>query len=172
LQLAKDFDVVTIFNAVCYLNNPEEFVGLLAREMRPGAKIIIKDFDLGFMHFSTISPATWGDLIQKAMTGNGQDNPLPYDNFFGRRVHQLHKAHDFTTHENSVWTQHVNFPFSESARKYIWENIRSLLDQSKCQPTDATKSYFLSTFSVDGGWFYTDPTSIFIENEFLTVLTV
>lgn len=172
LDIASDFDVITIFNAICYLENPEEFIKKLASRMKKGSRIIVKDFDLSFMGFSAISQINWGNLVHQATAGNETANPLPYDNFYGRKVHLLHRVSDFSGHENLVWTQHLNFPFSDASKKYIWENIRSLLDQSKSFPGTKLNRYFTSAFSIDSGWFFEDVEAVFIENEFLTVLTV
>lgn len=171
ISLASDFDAIVIFNSLCYLANPEDLISKIAEKMKSGSKIIIKDFDLSFIKLHGVCSQKWEELIHLAMSNNFHDNPLSYNNFSGRGVHFLHKAYPFSKHHNGLWVQHLGHPYTESSRTYIWENVRTLLDQSKIHENESLYDYFHEEFNVASGCFYEKEESLFIETEFLSVLT-
>jgi SAM-dependent methyltransferase len=171
IDLIEGYDVALIFNALCYVQDHADFIRRLRAAARPGTRIIVKDFDMGAFVFGNVCPQKWGELIAAAMRGDAADNPLPYKNFFGRDVHFIKRCADFSRSKNMVWTQHINAPFTPSAVEYIWENVRSLLDQS-ININREISDYFINMFNVNNGLFFRDSASFFIETEFVTVLTV
>lgn len=171
IEIIEKYDVALMFNALCYVPDHVGFIRKLCAAARPGTRIIIKDFDMGAFVFGNICPQKWGELIAAALHGDRTKNPLPYKNFFGREVHFLSERVEFSKSKNMVWTQHINAPFTPSAIEYVWENIRSLLDQAYGINSKSIE-YFMRKFNITDGSFYREDGSFFIENEFVTVLTV
>ncbi|MEI7606124.1 MAG: methyltransferase domain-containing protein [Rhodospirillaceae bacterium] len=170
-DLCQDADVIIIFNSLSYAKNPHNVLIQFFRSMKSGARLVIKDFDQGFISFSGISIEKWGHLLTHAFINNNERNPLSCDNFFGRRVHLIHQMHECSHYYNRVWTQCIAHPFTPAQIKYIYNNIDSLSRQAERSCDQEVLEYFKSAFCEDQGWFYTNDSSIFIENEFITVLT-
>lgn len=171
IEISENYDTIIIFNSLCYLGNPLNFINKLANNMKFGARIFLKDFDLSFITINTVDPIKWASLIKLAKETNFENNPLPYDNFFGQHIHEMHEAFSFSKFENLIWTQHLGYPYSAAARKYIWENIRSLLDQTALSLDACDKNYFITEFNEETGLFFNKKNGKFIENEFVSILT-
>lgn len=166
----RDQDVVLMFNSIGYFPDPRVVVDRVARRLRPGATFIIKDFDLESFFFHPRDPAMWSRLISAAKAKNDTDNPVSFDNFFGRKVHTLHRAYTFRDHWNSTWTQLMTHPFNAFQREYLWRNIECLLKQAgpDC-PTDVA-DYFRALFYPPDATFFAHEDAIFVEVEYLTYL--
>jgi SAM-dependent methyltransferase len=172
IGIASNYNVIVMMNSLCYLDDYLGFLAEISKKMRPGARIIIKDFDMQAFIFSGIPAVRWGNLIESAMRyDRTKENPLPYKNFFGRYIHSLHRMLRIDSFKNDVWSQNINYPFTDSSKKYIWENIRSLLDQAKdldCVERD----FFIKVFNENDGIFYKNDDSMVVETEFITTLNL
>ena len=166
------FDVIIIFNSIGYFDDPEAIIAALAATLRSGARIIVKDFDLEGFFFQPRSIEAWSRLLVSAKTKNDGDNPLSFNNFFGRRVHALHRAFAFREHSSDVWTQQMTYPFNVHQTEYIWRNIECLIQQAGYECSPETVKYFKDTFFPPNATFFEDEQSIFVETEYLITLTV
>jgi SAM-dependent methyltransferase len=165
-----DYDVVILFNSIGYFQDPYNVVALIAKGLRPGAVIIVKDFDLEGFFFQPRDTQTWAELIMAAKANNDADNPVSFDNFFGRKVHTLYRSYEFREHTNDTWTQLMTFPFNPFETEYIWRNVECLLNQagSDC-PTDVA-DYFKRAFFPPAPEFFSYPDAMFVEVEYITCL--
>ncbi|MBB4634092.1 class I SAM-dependent methyltransferase [Longimicrobium terrae] len=168
----SDYDVVIIFNSIGYFSNPYAVVEDIAQRLTSGAMIVIKDFDLESFFFQPRDCTMWADLINSAKKMNDDENPVCYDNFFGRKVHSLHRAYPFKTHVNETWTQYMHFPFNELEQEYIWRNIECLLNQAGSSCPSSAEIYFKKLFYPSEPKFFSNPDSMFVEVEYVTQLTV
>ncbi len=166
----KGYDVVLLFNSIGYFSNPSEIISLIANSLRPGAVIIVKDFDLESFFFHPRDTSMWAELIVSAKKKNDGDNPISFDNFFGRKVHTLFHSYDFHQHTNETWTQMMTFPFNPFETEYIWRNIECLLKQSGDDCPLGVKDYFSQMFFPPAPKFFDYSDAIFVEVEYLTYL--
>jgi SAM-dependent methyltransferase len=173
LQLGEisRFDVVLFMNSLGYFDEPRRTIKRIAEGLKPGGRIIVKDYDLESIFLSPIDRGRLCDLIEGAWKGNISGNPLAFNNFFGREVPFLSAAFRFAAMENHVWTQLMTSPFTDSQRQYISGNILSLIDQARGHCDESTARYFNDEFVRDGGHFFNVPTAIFVENEYVSVMT-
>lgn len=171
LEDLAQFDVVLLFNCIGYFGDPAEIVRNIGSRLKPGSRLIVKDFDLEGFFFQPRSIMEWAGLVEAAKRRNDGDNPVSFDNFLGRRIHTLHEAFPFRDHKSTTWTQMMAFPFNDYEAEYIWRNVECLLNQAgdTCPPHIA--QYFRRNFERDGAFYY-DPTAMFIETEYLISLTV
>ena len=166
-----DYDVVLMFNCLGYFDDPELVVKNIAKQMKSGSTLIIKDFDLEGFFFSPRDTAHWADLIAGAKSSDNSDNPVKFSNFLGRRLHSLSRTHSFKNFESEAWTQTMVFPFSEPEREYIWKNIECLINQAGERCSEHAVNYFKSTFFPPEHVFFDNPEAVFVEVEFLIYLT-
>ncbi len=165
-----DYDVVLLFNSIGYFPDPFEIISLIAKKLRPGAVIIVKDFDLESFFFQPRDALMWAELIVSAKLKNDGENPISFNNFFGRKVHTLYRAYQFREHTNETWTQLMTFPFNNFETEYLWRNVECLLNQagSSC-PLDAI-DYFKRMFFPPAPEFFSYPDAMFVEVEYVTCL--
>lgn len=165
-----DYDVVLLFNCIGYFPDPFNIVELIAKSLRPGAVIIVKDFDLESFFFQPRETRMWAQLIASAKSKNDSENPISFDNFFGRKVHTLHCVYEFREHINDTWTQLMTFPFNPFETEYLWRNVECLLNQAggDCPPHVA--DYFKRMFYPPVQEFFTHPDAMFVEVEYVTCL--
>lgn len=166
------FDVVLLFNCICYFGDPSSVVRDIANQLKPGANIIVKDFDLEGFFFQPRKTSAWATLIETAKSQNDRDNPVSFDNFLGRRVHSLHRAFPFQSHRSGTWTQLMTHPFNPHQTEYIWRNVECLLKQAGDSCPSAVRDYFNGTFERPDAGFFNDQDAMFVEIEYLTWLTV
>ncbi|MBV8131365.1 MAG: methyltransferase domain-containing protein [Alphaproteobacteria bacterium] len=163
-----DFDVVLIFNSIGYFRDPFRVTARIAERLPSGSSIIIKDFDLESVFIHPRELQLWCELLQAAKRRNDSDNPVSFDNFFGRKIHTLHQCYPFSFHRNEVWTQLMTYPFNHFQAEYIWRNVECLVKQSGNECSRATAGYFLDFFRFPKGEFFTKSDAIFVETEYLT----
>gem|GEM_PF-4602584 len=166
------YDVVLLMNCIGYLESPESAVKKIAAHAKPGTRIVVKDFDLGSVFLSPLDLEQFAKLVAAAKIANDSNNPLKFDNFLGRRVPFLHNTHDFASHHYDIWAQCLSYPFNPFEVEYIWRNIEALVLQARANCDRATLSYFENLFCRDEKPFFKTEGSLFIENEYLAVLTV
>lgn len=165
-----DYDVVLLFNCIGYFPNPFDIVALIAKMLHPGAVIIVKDFDLESFFFYPRDTSMWSELITSAKLKNDGENPISFDNFFGRKVHTLYQAYEFREHTNETWTQLMTFPFNRFETEYIWRNIECLLQQSGDDCPPHVTDYFKRLFFPPDQKFFSYSDAMFVEIEYLTYL--
>lgn len=168
---AGEFDIVLLFNCIGYFGDPLNVIEVLASRLKPGARIIVKDFDLEGFFFQPRSIPLWSALIEAAKEKNDHDNPVSFDNFLGRRIHALHQAHPFQARQSQTWTQLMTYPFNPYQAEYIWRNVECLLNQAGPTCPPAVSDYFRREFAIDGP-FFANPDAMFVEIEHLISLTV
>jgi SAM-dependent methyltransferase len=173
-HLAKfeHYDVVIIFNSIGYFSEPSHLVRSIADRLRSHSRIIIKDFDLESFFFHPRDIEMWLRLIKDAKEQNDRDNPVKFDNFFGRRVFGLHRLGNFSNWSNFTWTQTMAFPFNEHEQEYIWKNIECLMKQAEGRCRANVIDHFRAMFHPQTPGFFRNPEAMFLENEFLTVLGI
>jgi SAM-dependent methyltransferase len=165
-----DYDVVIFFNSIGYFPDPPKMIGLIAKSLRPGAVIIVKDFDLESFFFQPRDPSMWAELIVSAKSKNDGDNPISFDNFLGRKVHTFHRVHEFREHTNDTWTQLMTFPFNSFETEYLWRNVECLLNQAGNDCPADVMDYFKRLFFPPVQEFFTCPEAMFVEVEYVTCL--
>jgi len=166
------FDVILLFNSIGYFENPHEIVAKLAARMRPGALLMVKDFDLESFFFQPRSIDAWATLIRCAKRKNDGDNPVSFDNFLGRRIHTLHRAAPFRSYRCSTWSQLMTYPFNPMQVEYVWRNIECLIQQAGPDLPHDVAEYFKADFYPPQNQFFGRPEAMFIETEYLISLTV
>lgn len=167
-----DYDVVLMFNCLGYFDYPKKVVNEIALQMRPGAILIIKDFDLEGFFFHPRDTSHWAALLTGAKTSDESDNPVKFSNFLGRRLHALSRVHEFRSVESETWTQTMVYPFSDAQREYIWKNVECLIAQAEGRCNSEAIEHFKSMFYPPRFEFFEDPEAVFVEIEFLIYLTV
>jgi len=166
----RNYDVVLLFNCIGYFTDPFKIVNLVAKRLRPGAMIIVKDFDLESFFFQPRDASKWAQLIVSAKSTNDRDNPISFDNFLGRKVHTLHTAYEFYEHTNETWTQLITFPFNCFETEYLWRNVECLLKQAGGDCPSQVTDYFKRLFFPPVQEFFSYPDSMFVEVEYITFL--
>lgn len=127
LNRVESYDVILLMNCIGYLASPESALKEIALRAKRGARIVVKDFDLGSVFLTPLNAARLANLIEAAKQTNDLDNPLKFDNFLGRRVPFLYKVHEFASHRCELWSQCLVHPFNEYEVEYIWRNIDALM---------------------------------------------
>jgi SAM-dependent methyltransferase len=164
------YDVVLLFNSIGYFQEPFSVLETIARRVRTGGVVIVKDFDLESFFFSPRETSPWASLIAAAKERNDTDNPVSFNNFFGRKVHTLHRASTFREWANQTWTQLMTFPFDSFQQEYIWRNVECLLKQAGEECPAETQAYFHKLFFPPAPRFFDNPDAMFVEVEYLTLL--
>lgn len=167
----QEYDVVIFMNSLGYFQDPLDVIQRIASVLKPGARVIVKDYDLESIFLSPINRRLLCELIQGAWDGNSLNNPLAFNNFLGRQVPFLATAFPFVSRDNVVWTQLMIHPFIDVQRRYISENIVSLIEQARGYCSDDILRYFDIEFVQDGGRFFDRPTALFTENEYVSIMT-
>ena len=170
-QDLESFDIVVLINAIGFFSNPTEFLQRLIDRMKRGARLIVKDFDMASIFVHPMDKGKMAELISAAEICNGTKNPLNFDNFFGRKVFNLHKKLKNVDHSNSLWAQGMVSPFNEYEKTYIRGNIESMMTQAEATASNETMAYFEEMF-FSGGLFFDDADALFTESEYVTILTV
>jgi SAM-dependent methyltransferase len=165
-----DYDIVLIFNSIGYFPNPFLVVDLIAQKLHPGATIIVKDFDLESFFFQPRDTSMWAKLVMSAKSMNDTNNPISFDNFFGRKIHTLHRAYSFREHTHHTWTQVMNYPFNQFEREYLWRNVECLLNQAGSNCPAKVAEYFKRFFYPPSPEFFANPDAMFVEVEYVTYL--
>lgn len=171
LEEIARYDVVMFMNSLGYFEEPRRIIQSIAERLKPGGRIIVKDYDLESVFFSPVNRGRLFDLMEAAWRGNGAGNPLAFNNFFGRDVPFLSAGFPFAANENLIWTQLMAHPFTDEQRRYICGNVVSLIEQARGHCDDDTLEYFDHEFVNDGGRFFELPTAMFVENEYVSVMT-
>ena len=114
----------------------------------------------------------WAKLITFAKAKNYGENPISFDNFLGRRVHTLYQAFDFHEHSNDTWTQLMTHPFNPFETEYLWRNVECLLNQAGADCPPDVVGYFKRLFYPPQAEFFSDSSSMFVEVEYVTRLTL
>ncbi len=171
IDTMSEFDVVIFMNSLGYFSNPANTIKDVAERMRPGARIIVKDYDLESIFLSPMERQHLCKLIQGAWEGNTVDNPLAFNNFFGREVPFLANAYPFTSAHSTVWTQLMTFPFSLYEKQYICGNIQSIIDQARGKCAEDVINYFEKELGLEDADFFNNPKAMFAENEYVNVMT-
>lgn len=172
IDQVREFDIILLFNCIGYFERPEDIVRRLAASMKPGAVLIVKDFDLEGFFFQPREIGAWATLLQRAKTRNDTDNPVSFDNFFGRRVHALHRVAPLRSYSCSTWTQLMTYPFSPMQVEYIWRNIECLIQQAGPECPSDVVNYFKGQFYPPEPEFFANPLAMFVETEYLISMTV
>lgn len=172
LDRAGTYDVILLMNCIGYLESPEQLIKDLASRAKTGARIIVKDFDLGSVFISPVNLPWLASLMEAAKSGNDLNNPLRFDNFLGRRVPFFYKVYDFASHHSEVWAQCLQYPFNDYEVEYIWRNIEALVLQARNSCDGRILNYFENQFCQERKPFFDQPCALFTENEYLTILTV
>ena len=107
------YDVVMFMNSLGYFEEPLDVIKRIAEKLKPGARIIVKDYDLESIFLSPVNRKWLYELMEAAWGGNGTNNPLMFNNFFGRDVPFLSNVFSFSAKENLVWTQLMVYPFTD-----------------------------------------------------------
>ncbi len=165
------YDVVLFMNSLGYSPDPHGVIERVGAMLPVGGRVIVKDYDLESILISPVSRHHWRQLLEAAAQADQADNPLPFTNFFGRRVPFLASAYPFRTSETIPWTNVMAAPFTGAQRDYIWGNIESLLQQARDMCRDDVSEYFATEFAADGGSFFDRDEALFVENEYVSVLT-
>ncbi|MBO9547272.1 class I SAM-dependent methyltransferase, partial [Caulobacter sp.] len=76
IDRVADFDIVLLFNCIGYFGDPVQVIRNLACRLRPGSRIIVKDFDLEGFFFQPRRIAEWATLLEAAKLRNDHDNPV------------------------------------------------------------------------------------------------
>lgn len=166
----SDYDVVLLFNCIGYFPDPLNIITLIAKRLRSGAVIIVKDFDLESFFFQPRDSMMWAELIVSAKLKNDGENPISFDNFFGRKVHTLYRAYNFRHHTNGTWAQLMTFPFSPFETEYLWRNIECLLNQAGSDCPSHVRNHFKRLFFPPVPEFFSYPDAMFVEVEYVTCL--
>lgn len=166
-----EFDVVLFSNSLSYARFPIDIVSKISSAMKRGSKIIIKDFDAAAIHVSPVDIKMWSSLIDVAMNKK-YESDHPYNGFFGRKVPFIHEACSCTSYKNDIISHMMNYPYNSNEVVYINESIRMLVDISGYSTNSESEKYFMKMFSMDDGCFFKMKDSFFIENEFMTILTL
>ena len=166
------FDVIILFNCIGYFESPVEVVKKIARKLKRGARLIVKDFDLESFFLAPIETFRFAELIENAKKQDRDQNPLKFTNFFGRNVHFLHKEFNFYSYTNEIWTQSMSYPFNQYEVEYIWRNVEVLVLQAKQTCPKDTIEYFEENFCGHRKSFFEHQKSLFLENEYLTIWVV
>ena len=164
------YDVVLLFNSIGYFPDPPKIINLIANTLRSGAVIIVKDFDLESFFFHPRHTLMWAELVIAAKKKNDEDNPISFDNFFGRKVHTLYRSFEFRDHTNETWTQIMTFPFNPFETEYIWRNVECLINQAGSDCPFNVKDYFEQMFYPPDPKFFSYSDAVFVEVEYLTYL--
>lgn len=166
----EEYDVVLIFNSIGYFPDPFALIRLVAQQLRQGAVIIVKDFDLESFFFQPRDSSMWARLIATAKTNNDRDNPVSFNNFLGRKLHTLHRAYDFREHTNDTWTQLMTYPFNQYEQEYLWRNVECLLKQTGNDCPSDVADYFKEFFFPPEPKFFSNEDAMFVEVEYVTSL--
>ena len=165
-----DYDFVLLFNCIGYFADPCSVIASIAQNLRPGATIVVKDFDLESFFFQPRDASMWAKLITAAKAKNDGNNPVSFNNFFGRKVHTLYHSSRFRGHSSDTWSQLMTHPFNSFETEYLWRNVECLLNQAGADcPADAA-DYFKQMFYPPSPTFFADPEAIFVEVEYITRL--
>lgn len=165
-----EYDVVLLFNSIGYFRDPFEVIQIVARRLRTGALIIVKDFDLESFFFQPRDTSMWARLIAPAKANNDQENPISFDNFLGRKVHTLHGAYQFHDHVDDTWTQLMTFPFNQFQQEYLWRNVECLIKQAGADCPADVRDYFKRLFFPPESEFFSFRDAMFVEVEYVTTL--
>lgn len=172
LEKINGYDVVLIFNAIGYFEDPISILEKIREKMKPGARLIIKDFDLESIFLSPIDELKFAELIIHAKKNDIQSNPLKFTNFFGRKVHFLSSKIEHVKVKNEIWTQAMGYPFDQYQIEYIWKNFEALILQAETSCSKETIAYFKDMFCSEDKPFFAFNESIFLENEYVTTIIV
>lgn len=170
-RILSDYDVVLLFNCICYFNDPGDLISKIASNLTVGSSVVIKDYDLESFFFTPRDFITWAKLIEAAKRIDATNNPISFSNFFGRNLHKLGAVFPFKSQSNSVWPQDMYYPFDKYEIEYIWRNIECLMKQADCLLDRKTAAYFKDQFYPGAQKFFEDKTSMFVEIEYVTILT-
>jgi precorrin-6B methylase 2 len=167
----KQYNKIVIINAVGYLPNPIDTIRLFVSKMRKGSQLIIKDFDMGTIFIYPINNSFLTTLISHAERNNMHNNPLNFDNFFGRRVFNIHNKIDDVSYSNTLWAQGITSPFNDYEKRYIKGNIGSLVTQAQVSCPKEIITYFEKMILKNEDFFAIED-ALFVEVEYVTALTV
>lgn len=165
------FDYVLLFNSLGYFSDPIETVRTLGTAMRAGAALLIKDFDTESLFFHPRDALAWSELMHVALSNDGDRGRVAFRNFFGRHLHTIGRRDPFGECKSWTWTQSMRHPFDEFQTRYIAGVVDCVLGQAGDRCSPSVSKYFSETYCAEGP-FFDDPQSIFVETEFLTLLTV
>ena len=166
----EEYNVVLLFNSIGYFPDPISVIRMIAKQLQPGAVIIVKDFDLESFFFQPRDVSMWARLIVAAKANNDGENPVSFNNFLGRKIHTLHRAYKFREHTNDTWTQLMTFPFNEYEQEYLWRNVECLLKQAGSDCPSDVADYFKRFFYPPKAEFFVKSDAMFVEVEYITSL--
>ena len=165
------YDVVVFMNSLSYSADYRGTIERVGAALPTGGRIIVKDYDLESVLVSPINRSNWVQLLEAASRADQDANPLPFANFFGRHVPFLATAYSFRASETIPWTNVMARPFSTAQRAYVWGNIESLVQQAHDFGPESVLTYFREEFAADGGCFFERDEALFVETEYVAVMT-
>jgi precorrin-6B methylase 2 len=173
LSHIDQYDIVLFMNSLGYSSEYRTIVKKVGTALSPGSRIIVKDYDLESILISPIRRSHWAQLLDAALQVDADKtvNPLPFTNFLGRHVPFLATAYPCRASEATTWTNMMSRPFSIAQRAYIWGNIESLVNQARGICSDDVLAYFEDEFATESGPFFERPEALFVENEYVTIMT-
>lgn len=166
-----EFDVILIFNSIGYFPDPADVVRGIASRMKRGSTLIVKDFDSELLFFHPRRTDYWSALLVAAQEQNVGQNPLPFDNFLGRRLHMIGEMAGLAPGRSWTWTQMMRQPFDFHQREYIWRSVECLINQAGSLCPEEARDYFVAGFYPPEGRFFEMAEAMFLETEMLTALT-
>jgi len=122
----KQFDVIVIFNGLCYLTDPLAALRRCLPLLRHNGRIIAKDSDFGHI---LLEPAD-SMLLARVVEAAGKDPSLEFDNFLGRKIPFLVANVPTSRVFTEIWSYPMTSPLSREERKYIVGNLSTLLGQA------------------------------------------
>jgi SAM-dependent methyltransferase len=120
------FDVIVLFNCICYFSNPAEVLARYWQRLRPGGRLLVRDSDMGHFLVSPFDDSLQSRVIAAAKKGGG----ATFDNFFGRNLFGLVSAIPSARTQVQVWPYPMSGSLTEPEKRYASTNLLFLLDQA------------------------------------------
>ncbi|MGJ8530514.1 methyltransferase domain-containing protein, partial [Maritalea sp.] len=126
-----EFDAVTAFNSLCYVEQPEAALEKIRYALKPGGRLIVKDSDLGSDFFWPVDRETYFSLMIAIQEHGSNANENFYDPFFARQLPRLLAAGGYE--QVSALAQSFSFvhPVDKFQRLYVAENGRMIADRAQ-----------------------------------------
>lgn len=151
------FDAIFFGNCFCYVPDPMVVLREKQRVVRPGGRVITKDFDGGvFIAYpvdsvllSEVQLAVDKGLAQRAITH--KDDPSTFfDNHFGRKALTLFMEAGFRECFVRSYALQMTGPLTLDQQRYIAVNARWMASMAGDFLADASRERWLALFDTDG----------------------
>ena len=165
IKSRQKFDVITLFNTLCYLPEPEVLLAKLTRLLTPGGRLIVKDSDLGSDFFWPVDVELYHRLMGQITNRGSIQNDVFYDPFFARRLPGLIKSSGYRDIESISQSFSFTYPFDEKQMTYISANANMIADHAAAIGDHEGAKKWRRQFEV------THPNCIFNDERFLYSMT-